>query len=141
LAAVRKIGLPNPDYVLDWGETEYGYRVMKAGYKGFMDQEAILQHNVRGYPSLAPIEVKHGPSKITVSEFPPIRCYYTCRNILYFALYDFGEGSVLPLCRIISRAFLFQWSFLIRPRNHREQIFACFRGLWDGVTGNIAARY
>jgi rhamnosyltransferase len=141
LAAVRQIGLPNPDYVLDWGETEYGYRVMKAGYKGFVHRDSILRHNIRGYPTLAPIEVKRGPAKFTVSEFPPIRCYYTCRNILYFALYDFAEGRLGPLCRIVSRAFLFQLSFLLRPRNHGEQIFACFRGLWHGITGNIAARF
>ena len=30
LAAVKKIGLPNADYVLDCGEDEYGYRIMKA---------------------------------------------------------------------------------------------------------------
>src|SRR5260370_6353329 len=32
LAAVRRIGLPNPDYVLDCGEDAYGYRIMKPGY-------------------------------------------------------------------------------------------------------------
>src|SRR3954447_1331999 len=36
LAAVRSIGLPNPDYVLDRGEDEFEYRVMKAGYKAFI---------------------------------------------------------------------------------------------------------
>ena len=141
LAAVRQIGLPNPDYVLDWGETEYGYRVMKAGYKGFMHQDAVLQHNIRGYPTLAPIEVKRGPTTVTVSEFPPIRCYYTCRNILYFVLYDFTEGRLGPMCKIGLRALLFPLSFLLRPRNHGEQIRACFRGMWHGLTGNIAARY
>jgi hypothetical protein len=32
-------------------------------------------------------------------------------------------------------------NFLLRPRNHGGQIRACFRGIWHGITGNIAARY
>ena len=91
LAAVRQIGLPNPDYMLDWGEGEYGYRVMKAGYKGFIHQKAVLHHNIRGHTSFTPVKVKFGPATFTVYEIAPIRCYYTCRNLLYFALYEFRE--------------------------------------------------
>jgi GT2 family glycosyltransferase len=94
LAAVRRIGLPNPNYVLDWGEGEYGYRIMKAGFKCFMHQDAILHHNIRGYTSLSFIEVKLGPISVTFFEFPPIRCYYTVRNTLYFILYDAAEGRL-----------------------------------------------
>jgi hypothetical protein len=32
-------------------------------------------------------------------------------------------------------------NFLRRPRNHGPQIRACVRGIWHGVTGNVAARY
>ena len=76
LDAVRDIGLPNADYVLDWGEGEYGYRVMRAGYKGFADQKAMLHHNVRGCLSFNRIPVKLGPAEFTVYEFSPHRCYY-----------------------------------------------------------------
>src|SRR5206468_978582 len=74
LAAVRQIGIPNPDYVLDWGEYEYAYRVMKAGYKAFMHVNAVLHHNIRGYPSAVPRQVKLGPATFTIQEFPAIRC-------------------------------------------------------------------
>ncbi len=148
LSAVHRIGLPNRDYMLDWGETEYGYRLMKAGYKGFMHQDAILHHNIRGYRSLTPTEVKgeadeapafgYPPSGLA---YPPIRCYYSCRNILYFALYEFREGGFGALCRIASRALRLTLYFLRKPRNHSKQRAACFRGLWHGLTGNITARY
>jgi hypothetical protein len=29
----------------------------------------------------------------------------------------------------------------VRPRANRAQIPAFFRGVWDGLSGNIAARY
>jgi rhamnosyltransferase len=141
VAAIRRIGLPNPDYVLDWGEYEYGYRVMKAGYKSFIYQDAVLQHNIRGHTSITMSEMKIGPMKFTVFEFAPIRCYYTCRNMVYFVLYDFAERR-LRLARRIGRPLLmFVLGFVLRPRHHGKQIAACLRGLWHGVTGNIVARY
>ena len=141
LAAVRQIGLPNADYVLDWGEGEYGYRVMKAGYKGFIQQDALLDHNIRGYASITFHRVKIGPVSYTAYELKPIRCYYTCRNILYFALYDFAEDRLGFMRSIGLRVFRMPLSFMLRPRHHGKHILACLRGIWDGITGNILARY
>ena len=143
LAAVRQIGLPNPNYVLDWGETEYGYRVMKAGYQGVIDQDAVLRHNIRGYPSLAEAAFKLGPITLRLFEFPPIRCYYTCRNSLYFALYDYdsAQGRFRLILHAVLGLARLTVNFLLRPRTRSEQIVACSRGVWHGVTGNIAARY
>ncbi len=158
VAAIRQIGLPNADYVLDRGEDEYGYRVMKAGYKGFIHQDAVLQHNIRGNPSLTVVDRKLGPATLRFYEFPPIRCYYTCRNTLYFALYEAAQGRfgllhgavwrVRPsperpgLMRGAAWRVLFlTLNFVVRPRNHGKQILACLRGIWHGVTGNIGARY
>ena len=85
--------------------------------------------------------------------------------MLYFTLYDCIEGPI-GLLGAVAWAFrgvlwrvrlapgrsglklgvawqllLFTLNFLVRPRNHREQIAACFRGIWHGVTDNITARY
>jgi len=141
VAAIRQIGLPNPDYVLDWGEMEYGYRVMKAGYRGFMHQDAVLHHNIRGYASRTAIEVKRGATTVTIYEYPAIRVYYSCRNILYFALYDFEEGRFYLVLRTFSGLAMVMLNLLVRPLKHRKQIMACCRGIWHGITGNIAARY
>jgi GT2 family glycosyltransferase len=158
LAAVRQIGLPNPDYVLDWGEYEYGYRVMKAGYKSYIHQDAIMRHNIRGNQSLQPFKLTLRPLIITFYEDPPIRCYYVCRNTLYFTLYDYEDrrfGLLRPalwrvrpapgrpgLMRgVVWQLLFFTMNFLLRPRTHAAQISACFRGIWHGLTGNIAARY
>jgi len=141
MAAVRQIGLPNADYMLDWGEGEYGYRVMKAGYKGFTCQDAILHHNVRGSLSFTPIEIKLGPAKFTLYEFSPLRLYYQSRNMVYFLLYEFAQWRPLLLLRTIVGVTRQMVGFLLRPRNHGKHLRACIRGLWDGITGNIAARY
>jgi rhamnosyltransferase len=141
LAAVRRVGLPNPDYVLDWGEGEYGYRLMKAGYKAFIRQDAVLHHNIRGYASVTPVEVKRGAATVIKHEFSPIRCYYSCRNIFYFTLYDSAEMRYGMLCSGSLFVLVLTLKFVLRPRDHGKQIRACFRGIWHGLTGNIAARY
>jgi rhamnopyranosyl-N-acetylglucosaminyl-diphospho-decaprenol beta-1,3/1,4-galactofuranosyltransferase len=154
LAAVRRIGLPNADYFMDRGELEYAYRVMKAGYKAFIHQDAVIRHNIRGTPS--PKRLKLGPITLEFVESPPMRCYYVCRNTLYFTLYDLAEGRLAmlrELWRVRSRPgrslmsgiawqeALFTLNFMLRPRTQRAQIRACLRGIWHGVTGNIEARY
>jgi rhamnosyltransferase len=141
LAAVRKIGLPNLNYVLDWGEGEYGYRVMRAGYKAFICRDAVLHHNIRGYKSVRPAKIRRGQLTLTVYEFPSIRCYYSCRNMLYFVLYEIPREYRMMFLRSLLGPLKLMLSFLGRPRNHGKHIRACIRGIWDGLTGNIAARY
>lgn len=139
--ALRQMGLPNPDYMLDWGEGEYGYRIMTAGYKGFVYRDAVLHHNIRGHTSLTSVTVKVGPATLRFREFAPICCYYTCRNPIYFALYDAAGGRFRLFLNAARRVFPLTLNFMVRPRNHGQQIRACLRGLWDGFTGKITARY
>ncbi len=156
MAAVREIGFPNPDYFIDRGELEYAYRVMKAGYKGYIDQESVLNHNFHGTPGLSTTRAKIGPLALTFYELAPLRCYYVCRNTLYFTLYDATDGPMAKfreLFRLLPRpgrsvlsgiawqTALLTLNFALRPRTHWAQVRACLRGTWDGVTGNMAARF
>ncbi len=153
MAAVRRIGFPNPDYFMDRGELEYQYRIMKAGYKGFIHQDAVVRHNIRG-PSITSKRMKFGPINLKFYELAPYRCYFICRNTLYFTLYDSTEGRLAKfreLWRVRSRpgrpfmsgvvwqVALLTLNFGLRPLTHGAQIRACLRGAWDGLTGNIAA--
>ena len=137
MAAVRQIGFPNVDYVLDGGEVGYAYLVMKAGYKAFIHQHARMAHNIRGSASLVQTEVEIGPAKMTFYEFPPIRCYYACRNLLYFSLYDRQEGRLWMTLSTMVGLIKSILNFLLRPHNRRRELFACLRGIWHGVTGTL----
>jgi GT2 family glycosyltransferase len=141
IEAVRRIGLPNPHYFADWGEAEYGYRIMKAGYKGFTHQDAIHNHDVRGYASLRPLEIRRGVKTVTVLRFPPLRSYYTARNRLYLVLYDFDEVRPWVILRVFWQLGIMAGKLLARPRTNAANIPAFFRGVWHGLTGNLAARY
>jgi hypothetical protein len=80
-----------------------------------------------------------------------MRCYYMCRNTLYFTLYEYADrrfGLLRPalwrvrpapgrpgLMRgVVWQMLFFTMNFLLRPRTHEAQIRACFRGIWHGVT-------
>jgi rhamnopyranosyl-N-acetylglucosaminyl-diphospho-decaprenol beta-1,3/1,4-galactofuranosyltransferase len=156
LAAVRRIGLPNPDYFIDRDELEYSNRLMKAGYKAFIHQDAVILHNIRGVPSITSKRFTVGPITLKLFELAPLRCYYVCRNTLYFTMYDSTDGRRAKFCklwRLTSRpgrglmsgvawqAGLLTLNFMLRPRTHGAHIRACLRGIWHGFTGNIAARY
>ena len=76
MAAVSQIGFPNLDYVLDVGEIEYGYQVMRAGIKGFIYQDAVMHHNIRGSASITPARIKLGPVTLKFSFCPdPVLLY------------------------------------------------------------------
>jgi len=156
LAAVRRIGLPNPDYFLDRGELEYGYRVMKAGYKGFIHQDAVIRHSVRAEPVPIPKRLQGGPITLNFFEHAPVRCYYICRNTLYFTIYNLKDEPLAKFRQFFGlrsrpgrsapsgiawQTALFTLNFALRPRGHGAQIRACLRGIWHGLTGNITARY
>ncbi len=141
MAAVREVGLPNADYFVDWEEAEYGYRMMKAGYKGFVCREATMDSNVRGYASLRPTEITRDGATSTVLEHPPFRCYYTARTRLYLTLYGFAEFRPVMVLRMFVTLAIMMTKIMLRPGRHGMQMRAFCRGIWHGLTGNITARY
>jgi glycosyltransferase involved in cell wall biosynthesis len=141
LKAVEQIGMPSSDYVLDWGEFEYGYRARRAGFTGYMHEHSIMHHNIGGQPSLQMSVLRLGPLSITVYEFPPIRCYYMTRNSLYFWFYENSEAGWYIKLGAIYRVAKITAGFIIRPRHHGPQIVACLRGTWDAFFKRLHRRY
>jgi rhamnosyltransferase len=141
VAAIRKIGFPNADYFVDWEESEYANRMSRAGLKGFVSRDALINSNIRGYASLRPVEIEAGGASFAVLEHPPFRCYYTARNRLYFTLYDFGKFRPVMLMRMFAGLGLMMIGILRQPGRRGAQMRAFSLGIWHGLTGNIAARY
>jgi rhamnosyltransferase len=143
--AVKRIGLPNPDYVLDFGEMEYGYQGKQHGLQAFMHQSSIMDHNMRGQASMD-FDTHHlGPFSFTTFKFPPIRCYYGVRNWVYFWLYEYRErnhfGAFGPWRMLIPHCRMLIGNFLLSPIKRRTELWACLRGMWDGLLKNMHHRY
>lgn len=142
LAAVREVGLPSIDYVLDWGEYDYGYQGKLRGYRAFMHEGSILDHNIDGQPGPG-FRVQHhrlGPLSFKTVALPPIRSYYVVRNGLYFWLHVYYRGNLLRYLRnsglstlklLTKLLLLAQWS----------ELRLCLRALRDGFFGRMRERF
>lgn len=140
VAAIKEIGLPNPDFVLDWGDIEYGYQGSRRGYKGFIHQSSVLLHNLHPRETLR--YVRFGPRSIKVFASPPIRFYYTWRNTTYFWLYEFHERNFFRI--FLPHFFMFtRWliKVVIFLKTPGPVLRACVRGFWDGLRGNLHKRF
>jgi rhamnosyltransferase len=141
IEAVRAIGIPSENYVLDWGEFEYGYRAMRSGFLAFMHTKSIVDHNIGGEPGLKRTSRRIGPVQFSLKELPPIRCYYLVRNILYFWLYEFHERNVHTLFACFVHVSKFMGSYTLAPVSNGSRMRACFRGLWDGMFKRMHRRF
>ncbi len=141
LDAVREVGLPPADYVVDWGEYEYGYRGKRCGYRAMMHQRSLLDHNIRGHASFQFKTYRFGFLAFQLIEMPPFRCYYVIRNTLYFWLYEFHARSVLVALPRLLKMILLTLNFVVRPFSRWAELVACLRGFKDGFCKRMEARY
>jgi rhamnosyltransferase len=141
LEAVQQIGLPSADYVLDEGEFEYGYRGKRCGYKAFIDQSSIVDHNIGGQTSMGFTTYRIGPVLFKMFDFAPIRCYYVVRNTIYFWLHEYQDRNIFIRLRIFYMVSKFVVNFVLRPVSRWPQLEACLRGLRDGLFKNMHHRY
>jgi GT2 family glycosyltransferase len=141
LSAVQRVGLPSEDYVLDVGENEYAYRGKRMGYRSFVDQLSIVEHNISGQSSMSMVHYRLGPWHFPLIAYPPIRLYYTTRNILYFWLHEYHHGSILQLLRLSPWVLRYLAKLLLFSRKRWPEVLACTRGTKDGLFKNMHHRY
>jgi GT2 family glycosyltransferase len=137
-AAIEKIGLPSADYVLDVGELEYGYRARQLGLTSYIVHSGVIHTDVNRNPASTRI-CRFGSIAFPLYEVPPIRCYYSARNWIYFWLYQCKPRRVGRIVRSLIRSIAFAITFLILRQ--RRQLVACLRGIRDGLTMHIERRY
>lgn len=141
LASVAALGLPSADYVLDWGEHEYGYRGRRAGYRALLRPESVVDHNTGGQAALHFTTYRLGPVAFRMREHSPIRCYYFCRNAVYFWLYAYEardpRAVIVPVLRVVK----FTLCFAVRAATRWPQVVACLRGIRDGFAKRMDRRY
>ncbi len=141
MAAVRKIGLPSPDYFADLSELEYGLRARQLGFTGYIVSDSALHHNVGRAPGAKGRTLRLGPFSLPLFKSSPLRAYYYSRNVLYFWLHEFRPYRPRWVLRSMAHAFVFTSGFALRPISHRRHLAACLRGVWDGLTAHIERRY
>jgi len=141
MGAVARIGLPSADYVIDVGEIEYGYRARQLGFTSYVVHNSVIRHDIGRNPGAVTRVYRFGPISLKFFETSPFRIYYSVRNMIYFWLYQYKPRRMTPALRAIGRSLFVAARFIFRPVSRRRHLIACIRGIRDGLTGNIAARY
>lgn len=144
MEAVRAVGLPDPDYVLDWGENEYGYRAKQAGYLALVHQTSILDHNTdrAGGPEGPREKIgRFGPLTYRLPDLPPIRLYYIYRNMTYFFLHEYFRGNVLRFLRFAGSWMPKHLVKLALAGAWRPELTTCLRGIIEGARKQMSNRY
>jgi GT2 family glycosyltransferase len=127
--------------VADMGEIEYGYRARRLGFISFIVHDSVVRHDVGRDPGVAARPYRFGPISLMLVETSPWRSYYSIRNKIYFWLYEYRPRSIRAVLRVILEVCIFTFSFAVRPFSHGAQLVASIRGILDGLTGNMTARY
>ena len=140
LDAVKEVGLPDPDYVLDWGDIIYGYEGTRRGYTGFLEPSSVVEHHQH---PVATLHFRRFISRfVHVFYMAPPRAYYFWRNSIYFWAYrydsDLRRKLILSHVLLYLRSLIKVSLFIKRPR---PILWASLRGMWDGVHARLENRY
>ena len=140
LEVVRKVGLPDFNYVLDWGDMIYGYEGWMRGYIGFLDQSSVVRHNL--HPVATQYSRRLGTRFVKLFHSPPIRMYYFWRNSMYFWLHRY-EGKNRGKLLLAHLFLLLKWLVKVAlfANSPGPTIRVCLRGMWDGLHGRLENRY
>jgi hypothetical protein len=74
-------------------------------------------------------------------EMPAFRCYYLCRNLLHFWVFEFRGQRLRAAAPRVLKTLLLTLNFMLRPVSRKPELYACVRGLWDGIWRRMDRRY
>ncbi len=140
LAVVGRVGLPRAgtrgcweDLSLDYGDTEYTYRIHRAGYKILVHCDSIVDHPVGGG--------LHGRIlswNFYSTNHPAFRRYLYFRNLVFFwlRLYHRRNWPML-LVWFGYRLSMILAGIVFLERERGQKIKACLFGIRDGLRGRL----
>ena len=141
MAAAARVGLPTADYVADMGEIEYGFRARQLGFTSYIVHNSVIRQDVGRDPGVVTRVYRFGPMSLILFQTSPWRSYYSVRNKIYFWLYQSKPLHPRMILRVIVEVLVFTFGLVVRPFSHWPQLVASLRGIRDGLTGNMMARY
>ncbi|WP_215609830.1 glycosyltransferase [Leptothoe spongobia] len=129
---------PDIRLFIDGVDLDYGLRLKNGDYQNIVVPNAILQHTFG-----TPVELcLFGVNKI-FQRYSALRYYYICRNHTYLEL-SFSKGFYKFTCVLRRLQFLgsqFVWIPMIETENKLQKIWACLRGTYYGLMGDLDQQF
>lgn len=144
LAVVERVGLPRAgtlgcweDLSLDYGDTEYTYRVHRAGYKIIVHRDSIIDHPLgRG------LERRILGRAFFSSDHPAFRRYLHFRNLVFFWLRIYPRRNWPMLLVWFGYRLGVMFAAILFLESHRgPKLKACLRGICDGLRGRLDGKF
>lgn len=129
LSAVKIVGFPRKDFLMDWVDHEFCYRIRRRGYIIVQRTDAILVHTIGKIVKTKLLDLK-------LSYHPPWRRYLYYRNRLYTHLYI--EHDFMSLLRFFSLVLQYAVIYtLLFGQQKKAHLKAIIRGIYDGFFKNM----
>lgn len=144
LAVVERVGLPRAgtlgcweDLSLDYGDTEYTYRIHRAGFKILVHCDSIVDHPVgRGL---------HGRLmgwNLYSTNHPAFRRYLYFRNLVFFWLRLYHRRNWPMLAMWFGyRLTMILAGIVLLERDRGQKIKACLVGIYHGLRGRLDGNF
>jgi hypothetical protein len=116
----EKVGLFDEKYFLYTEDTDFCYRVQKAGFKIYITTASKIFHKV---------------NKSTKTKLSTLPLYYNTRNRLYFSKKNFKH--YLPITFLYLSVTMFFKCIYWTSSGNMENIFAVYKGFKDFLTGKM----
>lgn len=122
---IEKVGGSRSDFFIYHDDTEYAYRIRKAGFNIYKVQNAVIEHRIGGAKMLPSRRL--GPFSISFYDFPDWKCYYYIRNnILKYTKWNYRYYLSIIKCFFIVLKITY-----VNPK----QKTIAWQGFCDGING------
>jgi rhamnosyltransferase len=140
LVAVKQVGLPRygtlgcwEDLSLDFGDTEFTYRIHRAGYKILVHCDVIIDHRIGDS-----VQRRILGWNFHSTNHSPFRRYIYFRNLVFFWVRIFHRRNwPMLLIWFFYRLSIILAGIVILERGRGRKIKACFVGIRDGLRGRL----
>ena len=140
LGVVKHIGLPRggtlgcwEDMALDYGDTEYTYRIHRAGYQILVHRDSIIDHPLgRG------LHRRILGCDFYSSDHPAFRRYLHFRNLVFFWLWIYPRRNWPMLLVWFGYRLSVMLAAIVFLESERgPKLAACMLGIRDGLRGRL----
>jgi rhamnosyltransferase len=140
LTVVERVGLPRAgtagcwqDLSLDYGDTEYTYRIHRAGYRILVHCDSIIDHPIgRG------LHARILGCDLYSTNHPAFRRYLYFRNLVFFWLRIYHRRNwPMLLVWFGYRLCIILAGIILLEGGRRAKLTACWLGIRDGLRGRL----
>ncbi|HEX3663626.1 MAG TPA: glycosyltransferase [Acidobacteriaceae bacterium] len=132
--AARRVGLPRPEFFMDFFDFEYCLRMRSQGFLIAVVRNCHFAHSIGDAR-----KVRMLGRDYILANYAPWREYYRARNIIYsmWHLYPTSKTKRFAISRVLRQMF---WAALFN-QDRFKSVYRMLQGVSDGIRGKLGIRF